>query len=63
LMIHSRIGEYFPAKAEKWKIRIIIIIIIIIITIIMISPDEVSIGSLTIPNSIPDRVNILYLLC
>jgi hypothetical protein len=27
LMVHPRIGEYFPAKAEKWEIRIIIIII------------------------------------
>jgi hypothetical protein len=25
-MKYPRIGEYFPAKAEKWKIRIIIII-------------------------------------
>jgi hypothetical protein len=24
LMIHPRIGEYFPAKAEKWEIRTII---------------------------------------
>jgi heme/copper-type cytochrome/quinol oxidase subunit 2 len=40
LMVHPRIGENFPAKAEKWEIRmmmmmIIMIIIIIIIIIIM----------------------------
>jgi hypothetical protein len=29
LMKYPRICEYFPAKAEKWEIRIIIIIIII----------------------------------
>jgi hypothetical protein len=27
LMIHPRIGEYFPAKAEKWEIRIITIMV------------------------------------
>jgi hypothetical protein len=31
LMIHPRIDEYFPAKAEKWEIRIIIIILLLLI--------------------------------
>jgi hypothetical protein len=34
LMIHSRIGEYFPAKAEKWEVRMMMMMIIIIIIII-----------------------------
>jgi hypothetical protein len=39
LMIHPRIGEYFPAKAEQCEIRMMMMIItILIITITIINP-------------------------
>jgi hypothetical protein len=34
LMIHPRIGEHFPAKAEKWEIRMMMMMMMIIIMLV-----------------------------
>jgi hypothetical protein len=35
-MLHPRIGEYFPADAEKWEIQMMMMMMIIIIIIIIV---------------------------
>jgi hypothetical protein len=35
-MKYPRVGEYFPAKAEKWEIRIIVVAVVVVVVVVVV---------------------------